>query len=491
MENLRDELGETDVEGDAEDWAKKLNEFGIDEGVSDRSPEKPSLDPDKTRSYTRVQTPERHVPGVDAETRRLEHGGEARGVSWHDGYGHSGVRARAPEPLGPDVYAVSRNKRVATRLLGTSMVLFGVTAGFLWKTQEFNREYRFIRSQAENCHEPTDDERVEESDVSEEEPPETDTNFESTAVVQTFTWKKSPVVGQQFFNAKLEVVIPDGGFGQTLVRDVVPAYQQQVTIVNLWASWCGPCRDEMKMFSAMLEKKLWGDEVAFVAINTLEEGNLLPHAAYRKIENTLPKIAHRLTDRSYKGRDIFDPLRAKNAKLKKVEKGKDVALPITLVFDCRQRIRWAKFAPLEQHDVDGTQPESMARVIGELVAEFPMKRCQRPPRPRITRPLGGDSLSPINLEDGDDPQDEDSGVGGETTGGVPEPPREIQDPPEKTKPVIQQPKKPEPKGPFCGDGSCDLNAGEDCRSCSDCACSGGFKCSDDKNPKCVDPGLDL
>lgn len=37
-------------------------------------------------------------------------------------------------------------------------------------------------------------------------------------------------------------------------------------LVNLWASWCAPCRDEMPLLQAAYER--YGDRVAFLGVNT-------------------------------------------------------------------------------------------------------------------------------------------------------------------------------------------------------------------------------
>ena len=37
-------------------------------------------------------------------------------------------------------------------------------------------------------------------------------------------------------------------------------------LINLWASWCGPCRDEMPILQAAYEK--FGDQVQFVGVDT-------------------------------------------------------------------------------------------------------------------------------------------------------------------------------------------------------------------------------
>ena len=41
--------------------------------------------------------------------------------------------------------------------------------------------------------------------------------------------------------------------------------QGKPVVINFWASWCGPCKDEAPMLKEAQEK--YGDEVAFVGVN--------------------------------------------------------------------------------------------------------------------------------------------------------------------------------------------------------------------------------
>ncbi|MEU9479199.1 TlpA disulfide reductase family protein [Streptomyces sp. NPDC048191] len=60
----------------------------------------------------------------------------------------------------------------------------------------------------------------------------------------------------------------------------VADYKGHVVVVNVWGSWCGPCREEAQYFSKV-SKQYEGDGVRFVGINT-RDTSTTPAVAFEK-----------------------------------------------------------------------------------------------------------------------------------------------------------------------------------------------------------------
>lgn len=71
--------------------------------------------------------------------------------------------------------------------------------------------------------------------------------------------------------------------GETLegrTVDVVADHRGEVVVVNVWGSWCPPCREEAPLFEKVAEQTA-DDGVAFVGIDTRETGRR-PGLAFQK-----------------------------------------------------------------------------------------------------------------------------------------------------------------------------------------------------------------
>jgi thiol-disulfide isomerase/thioredoxin len=117
----------------------------------------------------------------------------------------------------------------------------------------------------------------------------------------------------------LELAPLDGGTAQTLAQ-VAPG---QPRVVNLWASWCPPCRAEMPMLAAAQQRE---KDVAFVFADQGESASAV-HAY--------------LTDQGLPLRNVL--LDAKSALLREVG---SAGLPTTLFYDAQGRLVAAHVGPL-------------------------------------------------------------------------------------------------------------------------------------------------
>jgi hypothetical protein len=138
--------------------------------------------------------------------------------------------------------------------------------------------------------------------------------------------------------------------------EVLPA--KTVHVVNLWATWCEPCRAEMPDFKALFARRAdWGGAVRFLPIQIQDDSD--PGRAYSGIERIMPPAPIKLADRAMGG-----PLAAAlgSDAERTLFKGQ---LPVTLVLDCNRRVRWAHFSQLTDTNV-----ADLERVIDQLRAEL-------------------------------------------------------------------------------------------------------------------------
>lgn len=95
------------------------------------------------------------------------------------------------------------------------------------------------------------------------------------------------------------------------------AFEGKLALVNLWATWCGPCRKEMPALDR-LQAALGGDDFAVVPIS-IDIGDPERPAAF--LENIGVKNLPLYTDRTT---EIFQSLKGR---------GLAVGLPVTLLLD--------------------------------------------------------------------------------------------------------------------------------------------------------------
>jgi thiol-disulfide isomerase/thioredoxin len=137
-------------------------------------------------------------------------------------------------------------------------------------------------------------------------------------------------------------------------QQVLPS--RTIHVVNLWATWCSPCLEELPDFKAMFARRPdWGDRVRFVPIMLKDAA--APEAAYR--DKVMPPAPYKLADRGFN-----DPLAAilTADEQRTLFKGN---LPVTLILDCNRRVRWAQFDKLQ-----GGQFKALEGYIDRFIEEI-------------------------------------------------------------------------------------------------------------------------
>ena len=273
-------------------------------------------------------------------------------------------------------------------------------------------------------------------------------------------------------------------------QQVLPS--NTIHVVNLWATWCSPCLEELPDFKAMFDRRAdWGARVRFVPIQVKDGAT--PEAAYRG--KTMPPAPLKLADRG-----LGDPLvTALSADAKQtLFKGN---LPVTLILDCNRRVRWAQFTQL-QDDQFKELEDHVDRFLAELADDRADAWCKQE-WPGNGRCEGLESTAKYhNLEDcgplrkTSDPANPDAPPTADNPPPIVTPTcPEGSDllPDGRCKPRLLGVKKvTKPKNTLttCGNGKCDR--GEDPGNCcEDCPCEAPLVCKQmGASPKrCLLPGL--
>ena len=144
-----------------------------------------------------------------------------------------------------------------------------------------------------------------------------------------------PSVAKRELDALYETVLSDlDGHSQTLTQ-----WRGKVLVLNYWATWCTPCRDEMPMLSA-LQTRLAARGVQFVGIANDEPGKVREFA--RKTPVTYPLLI-----------GSYDTFRV-TADFGNTAMG----LPFTIVLDREGEMRVAKLGRIDE--------DALARLLNEL-----------------------------------------------------------------------------------------------------------------------------
>ncbi len=113
-----------------------------------------------------------------------------------------------------------------------------------------------------------------------------------------------------------------------------PTDAHRIVVVNVWASWCAPCRDESPMLAAMA-KRLRGSDVRFVGLDERDTAS----TARRFVAATHSDYPH-----------LVDPSGALLLKLRILPQ---VAIPSTLVLDRRGRMAARVIGPANASQLQG------------------------------------------------------------------------------------------------------------------------------------------
>lgn len=159
--------------------------------------------------------------------------------------------------------------------------------------------------------------------------PKTAPGPSSTASAPTFA-VACPTFGSKDADVAAGDALPDlslpclGSKGATVRLDGAPGVP---TVINLWASWCGPCRDELTLLDQLARKA--GGQVAVLGVVTLDSaGNGDSFASEKGL--TFPSV-----------------LDTKGTLLQ--GRGLPQALPVTLLVDAQGRVVSTNFVPYKSY----------------------------------------------------------------------------------------------------------------------------------------------
>ena len=134
--------------------------------------------------------------------------------------------------------------------------------------------------------------------------------------------------------------------GETLDGEPVSLadYAGQVVVVNVWGSWCGPCRKEAPML-AEASRDLEKDGVAFLGINTRDQSQAAAQAFVRRFGIPYPSL--------------YDP--DGRTLLSFRDSLAMSSIPSTVVVDAEGRAAGRVLGELSRSTLDGLVEEAQAR----------------------------------------------------------------------------------------------------------------------------------
>jgi thiol-disulfide isomerase/thioredoxin len=249
------------------------------------------------------------------------------------------------------------------------------------------------------------------------------------------------IAALKLLDSYAENVARDESVGKLqLHQAIVP---RRITLLNLWAPWCGACLTELPFLKDVFEVQQWHDTVKFVPL--MVNDPTTARKAFREHAADMPKFDHFLIDR-----DLSSGPKAALVAAKKLPE--KLLLPVTILFDCRRRIHKVyteAFDSVEKFQV-------LIKDVETLREKLDTPACRPPPTPK--------------------PETTASEIPPLLTPAV-NPPTPASSPAKSAPAKSQQPQATQKEPPRCGDGRCDRDAGETCVCASDCPCSLGERCT--------------
>lgn len=171
---------------------------------------------------------------------------------------------------------------------------------------------------------------------------------------------------------RVERVLEGGELGYVRLGELVRG--GRVTVLHVWATWCGACEREMPALRGLFAAGGWGREVSFVAA---QADDAPPRWAYPRFVEGMPEGAVYVVDP-----ELVAGLRATGM----AEEG--AVLPMTMLFDCRRALRAASAGALDEAGV-----AALGGAIDALRAELAQAACR--PEARVPAPARcGEELCP-------------------------------------------------------------------------------------------------
>lgn len=151
----------------------------------------------------------------------------------------------------------------------------------------------------------------------------------AAAVLAMVAW--SACVPTERAAPRLGAQAPEYG-GTTLAGDSVTleSFRGKVVLLNLWATWCAPCRHETPFLQAVYEERR-GDGLEIVGVS-LDTGD-----------------AHRLVSEFVEEYGVTYPILL-DPQMRGMDRYQVLGLPATFLIDADGTVRWMRYGPVSETD---------------------------------------------------------------------------------------------------------------------------------------------